>query len=284
MRRLGRSGFSLIELLVAMVVFGIISAAIYGLLTRTQRLSRTQADRAVMQANIRSGIGLITSELREININAAQSDILAADATSITYRAMRGLGFLCEAPTNTQLVVGRAGYVGYRDPIAGRDSVALFVDGDPDSATDDSWIFLRITSLTGGTCASGGAAIVMVIPGLGSTLPSAIPVGSPLRIYEVMQVGQMTQGGSTWLGARTVSGGETSLAPVLGPLAANGVTLRYWNGASPALETSNLLNVRTITMTLRGLTDNIVAAGAGTLAWQQAADSFTTSIRLRNAP
>ena len=284
MRRLDRSGFSLVELIVALVVFGIISAAIYGLLTRTQRLSRTQADRAVMQANIRSGIGLITSELREINVNAAQSDILAANATSITYRAMRGLGFLCDTPTNTQLVVRRGGYVGYRDPIAGRDSVALFVDGDPDSASDDSWIFLRITSITAGTCAGGGAALTMVIPGLGSTLPSAIPVGSPLRVYEVMQVGQMTQGGATWLGARTVSGGESALSPVLGPLAADGISLRYWNGASSPSETSNLLNVRTITLTLRGLTDNIVAAGAGTVAWQQAADSFTTSIRLRNTP
>lgn len=281
-----RRGFSLIELIVAMVIFGIVSASIYALLTRTQRLSRTQAERSIMQANLRTGLGLITAELRELNTNASQADIYALTSTSIEYRGLRSLGFICDKAAGF-VRVPRATWYGFREPVPTRDRVLLFVDNDVRFDTDDGWLERGISEVTPENCSAGGAGIRL---DFANNLPAdtldMITVGSPLRTFERMELGQVTTpDGEIWLGARSVSGGEGTLQPVLGPLAANGVRFTGWPGvAGSGPPTTTPTAVRTIRLTLRGLTENIVAAGAGTVAWQRATDSLVTDIRLRNVP
>ncbi|MFN2318026.1 MAG: PilW family protein [Gemmatimonadales bacterium] len=285
MRRLTRRGFTLVELLIAIVIFGIVSTAIYGLLVRTQRLSRTQAERSIMQSNIRTGIGLVTSELRELNANALLADIYAMSATAIEYKGMRGLGFVCDIDAG-YVRVPRAVWVGFRDPVATRDRVMLFVENDPDLASDDGWIERAITGVTSESCSAGGAGVRLdIAASIPTDTLAMMTLGSPVRTFERMQIGQMTSDGETWLGARSISGGETTLQPVLGPLTPSGVTFSYWTQvAGTSVEALLPLQVRTIRLVLRGITENIVAAGAGTVAWQRASDSLVTDIRLRNAP
>lgn len=284
MRGKARRGFTLVELLIAIVIFGIVSAAIYGLLTRTQRLTRTQAERSTMQANLRTGLGLVTSELRELNTNATQADIYAMNGTSIEYRGMRGLGFVCDIAED-YVRMPRATWDGYRDPVATRDRVMLFVEDDPDLATDDSWVERAVSTVSAENCSAGGAGIRL---DFGTDLPSdtlaMMTVGSPVRTFERMEIAQMSADGETWLGARSVSAGET-LQPILGPLAASGVSFTYWTAeAGTSTQTSTLTAVRSVRLVLRGVTENIVAAGAGTTPWARATDSLITDIRLRNAP
>lgn len=288
MRPQPRRGFTLVELLIAIVIFGIVSAAIYGLLTRTQRLSRTQAERSIMQANLRTGLALVTSELRELNINATASDIVAMNATSIEYRGMRALGFICETSAGN-LKVPRGTWQGFRDPVAVRDQLAIFIENDPDIATDDGWTIRGISTIATSTCTVGATSVpawqLNLSTSLSADTVAMITAGSPVRTFEVMQIGSVTASGETWLGARSVSGGEATLQPILGPLAANGVAFTYYTGVAPtSTTTTSTTAVRTIRLTLRGITENIVAAGAGTTAWQRATDSLITDIRLRNAP
>jgi prepilin-type N-terminal cleavage/methylation domain-containing protein len=282
-----RRGFSLIELLIAIVIFGIVSTAIYGLLTRTQRLSRTQAERSILQANMRTGLALVTSELRELNINASASDIVSMGTNSIVYRGMRGTGFIC-AKAAGSLTIRADAFSGVRHPQAGRDSLLIFVENDPDRATDDGWTRRNLSGVTDVTCPDGSKGIQLSFSTNLPTSPDTlamVTLGSPVRTFEVMQIGSLTADGETWLGARSVSGGETALQPVLGPLAANGVTFAYHVGVAPtSATTSSATAVRTIRLTLRGLTENIVAAGAGTTPWQRATEELVTDIRLRNAP
>ncbi|HUG27218.1 MAG TPA: prepilin-type N-terminal cleavage/methylation domain-containing protein, partial [Gemmatimonadales bacterium] len=208
MPALRRRGFTLVELLIAIVIFGIVSTAIYGLLVRTQRLSRTQAERSIMQSNVRTGIALVTSELRELNANVLLADIYAMSPAAIEYKGMRGLGFVCDIAAD-YVRVPRAVWVGFRDPIATRDRLMLFVENDPDQATDDGWIERDITGVTSENCSAGGAGIRLnlspAIPAvlLADTL-AMMTAGSPVRTFERMQIGEVTSDGETWLGARSI--------------------------------------------------------------------------------
>lgn len=291
MRRVRRRGFTLVELLIAIVIFGIVSTAIYGLLVRTQRLSRTQAERSIMQANVRTGLALITSELRELNVDTTNSlaDIYSMSATAIEYKGMRGLGFICDKAAG-YVRVTQSTWRGYRNPQNGRDAVMVFVENDPDQATDDGWVERSLSgvSLVPSICLVGASLVSAWQLDLGTDLPSdtlaMITTGSPVRTFERMEIGAVNADGNTWLGARSVSGGETALSPILGPLAAGGVDLTYWTGVGGTGSTSTPSAVRTIRLRLIGITENIVAAGAGTTPWQRANDTLITDIRLRNAP
>lgn len=285
MGALTRRGFTLVELLIGIIIFGIVGASIFGLLTRTQRLARTQADRAVMQGNIRAGLALITSELRDLNISATTSDITSLSGTAMTYRGMRSLGFICDKAAG-YVRIARSTFNAYRDPIATRDAALLFVENDPDLSSDDSWMNRAISSVAIENCTSGAAGIRLnfatSIPASSPDSLAMITVGSPVRTYEVMEVGALVSSGQTWLGARSVSAGETTLSPVLGPLAAGGVAFVYRNAAGST--GASATTVRLIQITLTGITDNIVAAQAGTGAWTRATDQLITTIRVRNAP
>jgi prepilin-type N-terminal cleavage/methylation domain-containing protein len=51
-----RRGFTLVEMLVAMVVVGIVGAALIRLLSNQQRLSVTQVEQAMLQSNVGSAL------------------------------------------------------------------------------------------------------------------------------------------------------------------------------------------------------------------------------------
>jgi hypothetical protein len=95
-----------------------------------------------------------------------------------------------------------------------------------------------------------------------------------------MQMGLYASGGEYWLGARSVSAGEASMQPILGPLTSTGVEFNFYDGANAL--TTNVGNVKSITVTLRGLTDQPIVVGANTkTAYVQ--DTLVTRVALRNS-
>jgi prepilin-type N-terminal cleavage/methylation domain-containing protein len=279
-----RRGFTLVELMVAMVMMLIVMGAVYKLMLSTQRLSRAQAERASLQSNVRMGSLVVLNDLRELGTVAGgvanQNDILAMAADDITYRAMRGIGFICQAPTGTLVRIARTGFSGYRDPQPSRDGFYVFIDGDPDTETDDAWLPVAITGVSTATSCPGttGAGITLTTdntPGL-----VGLAVGTPIRIYEVMELKLHVADGKSWLGARSISAGE-AIQPVLGPLAdGNGFQLEYLDGAGAA--TANLTAVKSIRITLRGISDGAITPGIeGSMTRVQ--DSLVTQVALRNA-
>src|SRR5207247_11402494 len=83
----GRRGFTMVELLVALVLLGIVSAALYRVLVNNQRLYMAQTQRIDLSQNIRAAGSILPAEFRELD--ASEGDITAMSATSITIRAMR---------------------------------------------------------------------------------------------------------------------------------------------------------------------------------------------------
>jgi prepilin-type N-terminal cleavage/methylation domain-containing protein len=279
-----RRGFTLAEIMIAMTLMLIVSGAAYKLLITTQRLSRTQAERVNLQSNVRTGSLVVLNDLRDLNTVSAgtadQNDILTFAASNITYRAMRGMGFICLAPTATQIRISRNTFFGYRDPQPVRDSVYVFVDGDPDTEVGDAWRSVAITAVSTATACPGalGNGITLTTPATPSLV--GIPVGTPVRLFEVMELTLYQTGGKSWLGAHSISAGE-AVQPVLGPLLdGNGFDLQYLNAAGAV--TADRTQIKSIQVTIRGKSDGAVTEGVqGHLT--QAQDSLTAQVALRNA-
>jgi prepilin-type N-terminal cleavage/methylation domain-containing protein len=285
-----RRGFTLVEILVSLVIMLIVSGAIYKMLNSTQRLSRAQAERVSLQSNVRSGALVVPTELRELSTylggGVSQNDVLAVvDSTDITYRAMRGIGFICQVSATEIRLAGRnsasplIGYSGYRDPVATRDSLYVFIDGDESTGGSDSWLPLPITGVNSGSSCGGVAAIALTIP----NTPLAVqPLRTPVRIYEDMQLQLYVSGGKSWLGAKSVATGE-AFQPVLGPLTdAQGLAFQYLDAAGAT--TTNLKAVKSIKVTIRGITDQAINGGNGSSgAMSSVQDTLITQVVLRNA-
>ena len=253
---------------------------IYRLLNSSQRLSLAQAEQVSLQSNVRTGSLVVPNELRELNTfvagSLAQNDIilpLAADA--ITYRAMRGLGFLCQAPAAGELRIAQSSWTGLRDPAANRDDVYLFIDGDADDEADD-------------VVAPGGHHRREQLDLAAPYRPSGSrPPRCCLRSKCIHRFGPSRSWSSScttptaqwWLGARSVNPGE-AVQPVLGPLTANGFQLEYLNSLGVA--TADEKAIKSIRVTVRGLTEDAVRHG-GFGAMGHPGDSLVTQVMLRNS-
>lgn len=279
-------GFTLVELLVALVVMLIVTAATYQMLTSTQRLSRAQNERVDLQSNVRVASVLLPSELREVNTVVAgldpQNDIRTPNLTDITYRAMRGIGYVCGTPTTTEVRI--SGWSGLRDPVALRDSAYVFYDNDDTKATDDTWMPVKITAVDAASNCGGVPAVKLTIDPLTSTPmgPAAFPTRTPVRVWELMKLSLYSNAGKSWLGAQSMSTTGSTVEPLLGPLKdTDGLRLTYLDKSG--LVTTVRENIASVRLRVIGLTEHAVARSGGTAKTTVVQDTIVTLVTLRNA-
>lgn len=296
-----RRGFTLTEILIALVLLGMVSTVIYKMLITTQRVTDAQAQRGDLQTNLRSAALVIPNELRQVTVSTTSgsldtvTDIRAISDTSITYRAMRGYYTMCATPSSatTIKVVDASGFASeYRTPTTS-DSAFVFWEGDTNKTSDDAWTQVGIAGVASTTCTYAGASRTAYTFTLkNSGIPSGfaytkIYAGSPVRTYETITLSLYTSGGQQWLGM-SANGG--TMEPVVGPLAATsgglyGFQLTPYDSTGSALtaSASNIQKIRTIKIALRAVTSgNVSEAGSSTRA--QIKDSLVTYVTLRNAP
>jgi prepilin-type N-terminal cleavage/methylation domain-containing protein len=277
-----RRGFTLLEIMISLSMMLIVSGAVYQLLITSQWLSRAQSEQASLQASVRAGSLFVANELRELNTAAGGSrdrnDLLSIAASAATFRVMRGIGFLCQNPSATQIRIARGGFSGHREPQAGRDSAYVFVEGDAETDLDDAWLPLPITQVSpGAPCPGGGPSIALTVPSTAVLVD--VPTGTPVRVYEIMELKLYRSEGRSWLGARSVSAGE-AIQPVVGPLTdGNGFRLEYLDGGGSA--TNDVTAVKSIRVTLRGISEGLVRAGGGQP--RPVEEELSTQVSLRNA-
>jgi prepilin-type N-terminal cleavage/methylation domain-containing protein len=275
-------GFTLIEIMIAVLIMGVVSGAIFKLLTTNQRLSRAQTAQVDLQSNERAAALVVPSELRELNAviggTLAQNDILDPQPTYIRYRAMRGLGFVCQA-TSTEIRLRKGNWSGYRPPERTRDAALVFVQTNPDNGTDGTWVQAAITDVsTTPLCPDGASAITLTVVGL-TTPPLQ---GVPVRTWEDMQLGLYVADGRSWLGARSWSAGELGYQPLLGPVQdLEGIKFKYFDKDN--VETALNASVRSIKLTVRGETSDRVSTAGGSSVIGLVRDSVVSQVTLRNA-
>lgn len=279
-----RHGFSLVEMLVAIVIFGLVAASLNKVFAAQQRLAVTQVEQASLQSNVRSGSTIIASELWELASDAAGgSDIIAFDGGGLTYRAMRTLGLACQV-SRTETRIRTSPLYQYRNIVPGQDGLLLWVEGDPDISSDDRWLQLSITAVAGGSNCGGAPAIVLTTSPIDTlTTPlSYVVTDAPIRTYETMELRTVMQGAQYWLGARSVSGGETTVTPVAGPVLATGVRFAYLDSLGAVTTVAG--RIRSIRISLYGESERAVRTAGSPTGLRPIQDSLITTVTLRNSP
>src|SRR2546428_11217959 len=248
MPHLARRGCTMIELLVALVVLGFVSAALCKVLVTNQQTYLAETQRIDLQQNIRAAATVLPAELREINAagipGAGSGDLSGMLSTSLTIRAMRQLAFLCATPLlgggvgQINLTVRQQPMFGSKQTFSVNDSIMVFYEGNPGTRNDDSWVNGQVKSVNAGVCADANGNHPAWVLGLQPTgiagsqfnVANAITNGSPVRglTSTTHSLWQAPSGNQDYLWR--LVGGITR--PLVGPLSGpNGLTFSYYNAA-----------------------------------------------------
>lgn len=250
----GRRGFTIVELIVAIVVSTIVLGAAYGLLLNNQRFYRSQTQIVDVQSNVRAVAQILPAELRELSPTGG--DIMAMSDTSVTIRAMRALGIVCDVSdsANARLVLRNSQWYGYRAIDPERDGIFIFRDADTLAASDDGWVLAGVAQTSNEACEDDTPGTRVDLENVvgGAGVLSGVTLGSPVRTFETVRYHLYQDAGAWWLGVSTLAEGTWSgSSPVAGPLLeGSGLAFSFLDAAGAAATDSS--RVRTIRVTVRG--------------------------------
>jgi prepilin-type N-terminal cleavage/methylation domain-containing protein len=278
----GRRGLTMVELLVALALAGVVGSAVLRVLVTTQRLHWSHGQRAESQASARTAAALIPGEVQELD--AAAGDIVVMTSSSLTYKAMTGVYVLCTPPDpgSRRVVLAADGWLPYRALDASLDSILVFADAATVTAGDDRWLHANVTHAAAGTsCPGGGASIDVDLDGVTTAELGMVTAGAPARTFRLAELRLYQDGtGDWWLGQRQHAKVErtwSATQPLVGPLSASGLALTYADsGGAP---TANPLAVSWIGIAIEGR-----PFGAAGAPHRNPVASVVTAVALRNNP
>ena len=156
----------------------------------------------------------------------------------------------------------------------------VFTTGDPLLVSPARWVTLPLRTVGSGmSCLDGssGVTLATVIDPMGVTI-GEISIGAPVRVFEPMEVRLYPSLGAHWLGVRSLSTGG-NLQPALGPLTADGLELRFFDGAGGT--TTDPSRVAGVHVTLRARSAERIRRGLrNPRGWFS--DSLTITLTARN--
>lgn len=239
----GRDGFTLVEILVAMVITAILATVVFQLIQGQGRFVQMESSREEVQQNTRGALELIASELRSIPAGAIDT----AASSRIRFRLPRAWGVLCDNVNPTSGTAGIAFPAG-----------TFPTDFPSDLASAADWGIAVPTSASGGYTA---ATITAVSTGMGNCtaniglqagtgaavrqftyqLPSGTPAataGSAVFLFQRVEYDAAASSSGSppgiWLRRGTVA---SSPQPMAGPLLATdtltsttGLSFTYYCG------------------------------------------------------
>ena len=285
MSPLNRTGFTVVELMVALLLSSVAATAIVNAFVLHQRTFSAQTMRIDLQQNLRAGMAVLPAELRALD--ARDGDILKMSATSLTIRAVRQLAILCQVPVlggaSVTLTVRQAPF--YGTPLDNtKDGIYVFYEGDESIRTDDAWVLGKITSapLNTATCSDGKPAYSFTANltfGALLGVTGRIQSGAPVWGYRQTTYGAFQHTDGRWyVGMKDSSAAVT---PVIGPLVGgNGLTFTYYDGNG--LVTTDSSKVARIGIAILGQAATLVRQASTTPAYM--VDSLSILTTLRNNP
>ncbi len=302
-----RAGFTLIELVIAMVLMSLVGGAIVKLLLQQQRFYNSTTDLIQTRQQIRQAAAMLPSDLR--GISSVGGDISSMSDSALEFRSAFGGSVVCVNAGGTLSTVPRVLASGatmtnwITTPVVG-DSLAVYNNGASLAMTGQGWLFYRITAVTPVTTnAANGcpnatgltragditAANPSLQLGLTPAAPNTIAVGAAIRFLRHVRYRIYRETDNQWyLGFYNCLFGQVPVCkttqPIAGPFqpyatnGTSGVQFAYYdvNG----VVTANPLQVARISLVVRGQSTGLVnLAGAGGTVFH---DSLRIEVGLRN--
>ena len=293
---MSRRGVTLVELVVAMTVGGIVLALVAAISVRQQRLHADLTDRLAVTEQLREASTLLPVELRGLAIDAG--DLRDARDTAVEFRSTIASAVVCDTiPGGLVLAPAASGvstFAGFLTSVGDGDTAWLLTPAD----SLDRWIPLPIAAtgtVAGGPCGSAGPVLdaasrsVRRVSLRLAAMSSAVAIGSVVRITRPTRYSLYRGGDSRWyVGARdwnSAANRFNTTQPVSGPFASaagGGLELQYYDSAGTPLARPvvNRRAVASIRIAIRGQTREAMRAFSS--ARGRAGDSAVVALSLRN--
>jgi prepilin-type N-terminal cleavage/methylation domain-containing protein len=233
-------GYTLIEVLVAMTLTGIVVAGTLRALTAQKKFYARQTRILDARHAMRASMTILTSELRDVS--ASGGDLYAIASDSVVFRSTSGFAIVCGVGSGKLSVRNVSGHFNFIDM---EDSLLVHVE-NTEREDDDTWSAHYVGLITGWglpDCAFGGSPDRVIT--VGGDL-SGIWVGAPARLFHAYVFGLFSMDDRWWLGRRLVWA-ESQYVPVAGPLAppdSGGLQLQYFRAdGQPTTDPGSVVRV-----------------------------------------
>lgn len=293
-----RRGFTLIEMMIAIVLTVLVMGALITILVRQQRFYGNTAQLLEARSQVRQAAAIIPTDLR--GISTVGGDIISMDETELVVNGTFGSSVIC-ALSGGNIVLPPV------DPDAGNpvttwaatpatgDTVYVFNEGLTPNAFDDSWTPYEVgttvtwetgtcptsTGLTSAADASKSVLKFSVVGGLASTITAGAPVRFVRRVeYSLFEA----DNGQWYLGYCSPTCGTEGPGVLAGPLVpldgTDGPGVRFSYLDNTDTETTNPAQVAQV-----GIVVSAQTRGSANLTGFQSAvlgDSLRLSVAIRN--
>jgi prepilin-type N-terminal cleavage/methylation domain-containing protein len=287
----GRAGFSLVEVLVALVLAVLLGGVIFKVVQGESRFARVQSAREEVQQNSRGAMEILGTELRSVQ----RAGLVSAGSNSVSFLLPRVWGVSCGKTGGVLAAIfPAAGGVSFdittASGLLGDTSVAGSGKWGPSPNPTPS-LRATVTALTpinpGLGVAGNVCSIRTTVPanGLlaaytvtGTNIPD-VPAGNTLYLYQLVSY-DVAQSGTEWWIRRNLGSGTTTQQPLAGPLNGSaGLALTYFDTAGATL-TPPITALATLQTVARiGIRVNTISRTQGRT---NLTDTQSTSVVLRN--
>jgi hypothetical protein len=296
-----RSGATLVELIVALTIAGVVLALIASISVRQQRAYADLADAAALSGQLREAAAILPIDLRAVA--SAAGDIRNGEArdTAIEIRATIASAVGCDT-TALGVVLAPAGtgaetFASFLTTIEVGDTAWIYSS----RASRDEWRPFGVASVAniaanpagcsplGPTLSPSERSAARVAIVLDASPPVAAMVGVPMRFTRPMRYSLYRAGDGDWyLGERDwnpVAARFNTIQPVSGPFSSpslGGLVFRYLDtlGSPLATPVSDTRAISLIRLDLHGQTRNVTRLSGSSA--RRRGDSLSLVVLLRN--
>jgi type II secretory pathway pseudopilin PulG len=295
---ISRRGLTVVELVVALTLFGVVATLMLSLVRNQQRFHVGSLQIIDTKRSVDQAVELVYGELRA----ASGTDIYAIGDSSITFRATHAASAICalDSSRSSATLPTAAALQGVRFsaflamPRSG-DSLLVFDPGEAATADDDAWRAHVLTADPGGgTCplrpfglATRAAEVAMGIGiAVAPPLAASVVVGSPVRFFRPVSYSLYRSSSGEWtLGYATCAAGTCRVRqPLSGPYVpfsaggAGGIAFRYFDAAGAS--TTDRARVARVDVVARARSPSVLDVAH--VRGQRYQDSLAVTIALRN--
>jgi prepilin-type N-terminal cleavage/methylation domain-containing protein len=315
-----RSGFSLTELMVVVVMMAIIGTLLTTILMRQQRFHRTIENVVDARARMRDVATIFPTDIR--SVSTAENDILAFGKDTLQFRSFTGTSVLCEFIAADTKKIGippkvlASGNVltAWINPPAHNDLAYVYDDGAAAGNADDSWTRFTVDTTYADSnstwCASSLSPAYAAAADNGheryrlkfTTIPSQVTIkrGAVIRFAKEVRYSGYQASDNLWYvayqactpdasattagtcGAKEILAGP--IKPITTDTTTSGLVFRYWNrDGTEVTAVANILTIARITVKIRTASESMQSATATKVGSSfTGGDSLQFTIGVRN--